>query len=128
MMSPGRPWNPVTPRGYHFWTPARDKVSVCLPMASPVAKPLKQPMTRSSNLIWIGSGSLGHRNIENRNPVLKRLKRKTAKHEPSSEHAQVSLGQVVGVILDVGNDRGSQHCRQTALQADSKGNCPDVIP
>ena len=40
---PGRPSNPRTPSGYHRRTASRDSVSVCLPMASPMATPLRQP-------------------------------------------------------------------------------------
>src|ERR1051326_19590 len=51
MTSPGRPWSPVIPSGYHRCTSALDNISVCLPMASPVARALKQPITRSRTAI-----------------------------------------------------------------------------
>ena len=39
---PGVPSNPRTPSGYHRTTASRDNVSVCLPIASPVATPLQR--------------------------------------------------------------------------------------
>src|SRR4051794_1630043 len=57
MMSPGWPTKPVIAAGYHLRTSARDSVSVCLPIASPVASPRKQPATRSSYVMDGASGS-----------------------------------------------------------------------
>ena len=34
--------------GYHFLMPSSESISVCLPMASPVAMPIRQPRTRSA--------------------------------------------------------------------------------
>src|SRR5688572_6624832 len=47
MTEPGGPSNPRTPSGYHRTTALRDNVSVCLPIASPVATPSRQPAIRS---------------------------------------------------------------------------------
>ena len=47
MIAPGVPSNPWTPSGYHLATSAGESVSVCLPMASPMAMPLRQPAMRS---------------------------------------------------------------------------------
>src|SRR2546427_3069203 len=43
---PAGPSNPRTSSGYHLSTPSRDSVSVCLPIASPVAIPLRQARIR----------------------------------------------------------------------------------
>jgi hypothetical protein len=46
MIVPGRPSNPRTPRGYQWAMSCRDRFSVCLPMASPVDRPLSDARTR----------------------------------------------------------------------------------
>src|SRR4051812_8424202 len=48
MIAPGVPSKPRTPSGYQRRTSSRESISVCLPMASPVAIPLRQAVARSS--------------------------------------------------------------------------------
>jgi len=47
MIDPGVPSKPLMPSGYQRNTSSCDSNSVCLPMASPVAIPLRQPTIRS---------------------------------------------------------------------------------
>src|SRR5262245_20435984 len=51
MTDPGSPSNPRTPFGYHLTTPSRDSVSVCFPIASPVAIPFREPRIRGFTIV-----------------------------------------------------------------------------
>src|SRR6187399_509393 len=59
MTSPAAPSNPRTPFGYHRVMSAGESISVCLPIASPIATPLRQPNTRSA-VVGVTSLTLKH--------------------------------------------------------------------
>jgi hypothetical protein len=52
---PGDPSNPRTPFGYQRRTPSRERVSVCFPIASPVAIPFRQARIRSPAVLSISA-------------------------------------------------------------------------
>ena len=66
-----------------------------------------------------GVFALGEANIEHRQPILQRLQREAAKHQPDTEHAHAPLRQIVGVVFDVRTERHSKAGHQAGHHSQS---------
>jgi len=69
----------------------------------------------------------GKTHIQQGQPILKGLQRKAAKDEADAEGAEVLLGKVVGIVLDVGGHRDSNAGDKASNEANLDGKKPWVL-
>ena len=75
----------------------------------------------------IANDLLGQADIEQRQPILKGLKGKAAEHQGDAEDAETALGEIVGIVFDVGVHDRADGGGEAGDHAHPDREPPDVI-